>query len=275
MPALTSRWEAPRPVSSSRPRKARSSPGTRLSGRRPSRRRSRPRRHLQGSLRSPGAGCTRPTSTTAASTSSTAASRYVPLPGGVRRSGAPSGFAPFGIQDDRRQHLRHLREAGRRRRGRGRRPGPRLRRRVRHQRRPARRIATRGQLNAPWGLALAPERLRPLQRRPPRRQLRRRRDQRVRREPTGPTSVSGDLSGSESQADPDRRPVGASVRHGPRTTDRPTRSSSPPGPTTSRTGCSGGSRPADFQSRCGPESDTAPARSLTLSRRKAGVFGNA
>ena len=49
-----------------------------------------------------------------------------------------------------------LREAGRRRGGRRRRAGPRLRRRVRHERPPDRARRPAGQLNAPWGLVLAP-----------------------------------------------------------------------------------------------------------------------
>ena len=69
----------------------------------------------------------------------------------------PTGYAPFGIQAIGGTDLRHLREAGRRRRGRRRRPGARLRRRVRHGGQAcSARVAQHGQLNAPWGLAMAP-----------------------------------------------------------------------------------------------------------------------
>ena len=54
--------------------------------------------------------------------------------GRVRRPGPPGRLRAVRDPGDRRPDLRHLREAGRRTRGRGRRPGPRLRRRLRHER---------------------------------------------------------------------------------------------------------------------------------------------
>ena len=58
--------------------------------------------------------------------------------------------------EHRRHDLRHLRQAGRRRRRRRPGAGTRLCRQVRHERNLLGRVATRGQLNAPWGLAIAP-----------------------------------------------------------------------------------------------------------------------
>ena len=68
----------------------------------------------------------------------------------------PDGYAPFGIRVLAGNGVRHLREAGRGARGRGRRPESRLRRRVPTDGSFDGRVATRGQLNAPWGLAIAP-----------------------------------------------------------------------------------------------------------------------
>ena len=83
--------------------------------------------------------------------------------------------------DDRRSSLRDVCEAGPRVDRRGRTGRARLRRCLRPRRATSSaRVAQHGQLNAPWGLALAPAVVRPLRRRPAGRQLRRRGDQRLR-----------------------------------------------------------------------------------------------
>ena len=157
-----------------RARRASCSPrrrGRSRAGTRPSRRRRtstarpdrghRAGRDLQGPRdrrhRRPARGCTRPTSTTPRSTCGT--QNFAPSRRPARSSdpALPAGFAPFGIQAINGGDRRHLRQAGRRRRGRRGRRRPRLRRRLRHQRRLLRRFAARGPLNAPWGIALAPQ----------------------------------------------------------------------------------------------------------------------
>ena len=80
------------------------------------------------------------------------------MPGGFIDPNLPAGFAPFNVQEIAGRSGRRLRAAGRRRRGRGRRarasatwtsstPSGHL----------LRRLISQGQLNAPWGLALAPK----------------------------------------------------------------------------------------------------------------------
>ena len=95
----------------------------------------------------------------------------------------PKGYAPFGIQALGRQHLRHLREAGRCQEGRRPRRRARLRRRVHPGGKLVARVASGGRKNAPpnapWGLALAPSSFGPFARRRARRELRQRPDQRL------------------------------------------------------------------------------------------------
>ena len=92
----------------------------------------------------------------------------------------PDGYAPFGIQTIGSRHLRHVREAGRRRRGRRRRPEPRLRRRVRPAGEPGRAGGTARPAERAVGPGDGAGVVRPLRGRPARRQLRRRPDQRLR-----------------------------------------------------------------------------------------------
>ena len=135
---------APAPARScSPPRRGRSPAGTRPSRRRRRRRgadgRHRAGRDLQGARdrrhRRPARSSTRPTSTTAAVDVCDANFAPVHRPGAFEDPAIPRGLRAVRHPGGRRQDLRHLRQAGRRRRGRRRRAGPRLRRRLRHQRR--------------------------------------------------------------------------------------------------------------------------------------------
>ena len=144
------------------------------------------------------------------------------LPAALHRSVAPEWLRAVRHPERRRQDRRHLREAGRGRRGRV--AGPGHRASSTNSTRAGkllRRIATRGQLNAPWGIALAPSRLRPLQRRPADRQLRRRRDQRVQPNADGTWEPRRPAEDRHHRRVVDRRPVGArSSATAPRTTAR-------------------------------------------------------
>ena len=127
------------------------------------------------------AASTRPTSTTARSTSSTSSFRLVKAPGGFTDPNLPNALRAVRHPERRRQAYRHLRQAGRGRGGR---------------RRTGRASASStcstphgiccgawsraGALNAPWGIALAPAGFRPVRQRPADRQLRRRPHQRLR-----------------------------------------------------------------------------------------------
>ncbi len=71
------------------------------------------------------------------------------------------------------------------------------------------RVVSKGPLNAPWGLALAPGGVRRVQRQPARRQLRRRTDQCVR---CRDRQESRSVERRERQADRDRRSMGPRVR---------------------------------------------------------------
>ena len=157
------------------------------------------------------------------------------LPAGDAAAGrVPGPAASRGLRavrhpGDRRRHLRHLRQAGREQERRSRRArawasSTSTRRRGKL----IRRVASRGALNAPWGIALAPARFGTLQQRAAGRQLRR-------RHASTPTSrSSGLLDGQPArqgrQPDPHRRTVGHAVRQRSRTTSRSTRCSSQPGP---------------------------------------------
>ena len=126
--------------------------------------------------------CTRPTSTTAASTCSTPTSRRSSASGGFVDPTLPAGYAPFGIQAiGGRVYVSYAKQDAQAA-GRGRRHRPRRRRRLRH--RPAtsfrRLVAAGGALDAPWGMAMAPAAFGAVRQRPAGRQFRRRQDQRLR-----------------------------------------------------------------------------------------------
>ena len=131
-------------------------------------------------------------------------------PGGFTDPKLPDGFAPFGIQAVGSQHRRHLRQAGRRRRGRTARPRPRVRRRLRHQRHPDQAARVARAPERALGHRARAEALREGQQGPPDRQLRRRPHQRVR---PAPRALRGRAEqGQARAADRDRRAVGTRIR---------------------------------------------------------------
>ena len=115
----------------------------------------------------------------------------------------------------RRQHLRHLCEAGRRREGRHAATGPGVRGRVHAGRPLVARVVNSGKKNAPlnaaWGLALAPADFERLRRRSPRRELRQRPHQRV-HEARQQMGLQGPAPPCRRHADRDRRTLGDRVR---------------------------------------------------------------
>ena len=74
------------------------------------------------------------------------------------------------------------------------------------------RVAQHGQLNAPWGLAMAPASFGRFAERPARRQLRRRSDQRLRSAAERQLRAPGRVARNGRQADHNRRALGARVR---------------------------------------------------------------
>jgi hypothetical protein len=104
----------------------------------------------------------------------------VTLAGAFSDPDLPAGLRTVRDPESRRRHLRDLRAAGCRQARRRGRPGAWFRERLRHLRPPAPSRRVQGQLNSPWGLALAPVRFRALQRRSPRGQFRRRSHPRLR-----------------------------------------------------------------------------------------------
>ena len=104
----------------------------------------------------------------------------------VKRAGAftdpalPAGYAPFGIQADDRRDRRHLRQAGRRCRGRSGRARQGLRRRLRHERDPAAPLRLARSAQRAMGRRAGAAGLRRGQRSAADRQLRRRAHQRLR-----------------------------------------------------------------------------------------------
>ncbi len=101
-------------------------------------------------------------------------------PRSVHRPEDPRPLRAVRHPGHRRDDLRHLREAGRRRRGRRGRPRAGVRRRVRHRRHAARPGGHARPAGRPVGGRMGAGGLRPVRRRPPRRELRQRSDQRVR-----------------------------------------------------------------------------------------------
>ncbi len=100
----------------------------------------------------------------------------------------------------------------------------------------------RAPLNAPWGLAMAPGELRRLQRRPARRQLRERPDQRLQQRSTDDKWVyKGQLRVASGSADRDRRPVGDRLRQRRLRRARRTTCTSPRARAERRTACSASS----------------------------------
>ena len=81
-----------------------------------------------------------------------------------------------------------------------------------------RRLVTRGALDSPWGLALAPAQLRPVRRRSARRQLRQRPHQRLQ---PGHRRAPGPAARGQRPADRHRRAVGPEVRQRERRQDQP------------------------------------------------------
>ena len=99
----------------------------------------------------------------------------VELPGGLFVDPRlPAGYGPFGIAEIKGNSVCDVRQAGRHAARRCRREGPRIRRRLHQQRRVRPPLVTRGALDSPWGLTLAPRRFRPVQRGSARGQLRQR-----------------------------------------------------------------------------------------------------
>ena len=129
----------------------------------------------------------------------------------VRRPAAAEAVRAVRDPDDRRAHLRHLREAGRRRRGRDRQPGHGF----------VDEYDLQGNLVAPGRAARPAQRavgprdgarhVRPLRRRPARRQLRRRPDQRVTSRKATGAGTAHPAPDRRAEAR-DRRVVGARVR---------------------------------------------------------------
>ena len=124
----------------------------------------------------------------------------------------PKRLRPVRDPDDRLEHLRHLREAGRRRRGRDRQAGPRDRRRVRPAGQPRRAGRAARSARRAVGPRDGARDVRPLRRRPARRQLRRRPDQRVQPEQEGRLAPRRHPAPDRRAEARDRRVVGARVR---------------------------------------------------------------
>ena len=192
----TSRWEAPRPASSSRPRKARSSPGTRLSGRRPQVVADRGLDAIYKGLAIAGGRLYATDFHNGRVDVFDSSFNYVTLPRRLRRSGVRAGFAPFGIQEIggnifvtyAKQDAAAEDES----------PGQGLGFVDEYDTDGVllRRIATRGQLNAPWGLACAPSDFGRFSGDLLDRELRRRRDQRLRRAARRDCERAGQLRGA-------------------------------------------------------------------------------